>query len=389
MRPASTASRALAARTYLLRAPRRVIPVALVQALVTALLVAVITPLNVFDSAVEVYIEPLRYMTIVTPQMRNDFDEALTAQLDANPHQESRTPAKMLWIDTPSIIGELSSPVLAMSVEAREALMDRVGLRLVRGKLPTERSPGAALHEDVLRARGMDIGDPFGRMVDPNDMTPGYFEVVGVLAGGPRLGLVDLGYASIPDFVLARRPGFQVIYAADADKAASDAYLRGCRDEKDRPVFRVVDEQWARKESATQLKNLPLIVGFITGAVAVIVALVTSLLNVITFQSRTDEFALYLAVGHPRRRLVRKLAVETTATALLGWLGGLVLGIATVTLYDRLFLDPKAIEMQVLDAQPLLFSLMVPVLSTLVSASVLAIRLHRMDPVSVIQRRGG
>ena len=184
------------------------------------------------------------------------------------------------------------------------------------------------------------------------------------------------------------RPAFQVIYAQDGRKAASDAYLRGCLDEQDRPLFRVVDEQWARKESATQLKNLPLIVGFITGAVAVIVALVTALLNVITFQSRLDEFALYLAVGHPRSRLVRKLAVETTATAIAGWLAGLGLGLATVAVYDRLFLDPKAIEMQVVDAQPFLFSLMVPVLSAVVSAAVLALRLHRMDPVSVIQRRG-
>ena len=378
----------LAARTYLLRNPRRVLPVALIQALVTALLVAVITPMNLFERTAETYIRPLEHFTIVTPQLKNTFDEELVARLDANPHMEKRLQAKMLWIDTPSILGELSSPLLALSTADQEELIERMGLRLDRGKLPSPGSPGATLHGDILRARGLQIGDEFGRIVNRDDHTPGRFEVVGVLEGGPRVGILDLGYASIPDFVLARQPAFQVIYGRDGEKAASDAYLRDAKNEAGNKVFRVVDEAWARALMRRNLKSLPLFVGFITGAVAVIVALVTSLLTVIAFQARTDEFALYLAVGHRRGRLVRKLFVETTVTALLGWGAGLALGVAVVATYDALVLAPKALVMDVIDPRPFLFSLMVPVLSALVSTVAVAVRLHRMDPVTVIQRRG-
>ena len=45
-------------------------------------------------------------LTIVTPQFRSDFDESLLAKLDGNPHLDRRTPAKMLWIDTPALVGE-------------------------------------------------------------------------------------------------------------------------------------------------------------------------------------------------------------------------------------------------------------------------------------------
>ena len=384
----STSARSLAARTYLLRSPRRVLPVALVQALVTALLVAVITPTNLFERTAETYIRPLEHFTIVTPQLTNVFDADLGARLDTNPHMEKRLQAKMLWITTPSILGELSSPLLALEPSDQEELMARMGLRLDRGHLPRPGSPGAALHGDILRARGIDIGAEFGRIVNRDDHTPGRFEVVGVLEGGPRVGILDLGYASIPDFVLARQPAFQVIYAREGEKTASDRYLRDVKNEAGNQVFRVVDEAWARALMRRNLKSLPLFIGFITGAVAVIVALVTSLLTVIAFQARTDEFALYLAVGHRRGRLVRKLFLETTATALMGWVVGLALGVAVVATYDALVLAPKALVMDVIDPRPFFWSLMVPVLSALVSTVAVALKLHRMDPVTVIQRRG-
>lgn len=383
-----TPARCLAARTFLLRSPRRVLPVALIHALVTALLVAVITPTNLFERTAETYIRPLEHFTIVTPQLKNTFDAELLARLDANPHMEKRLQAKMLWIDTPSILGELSSPLLALNTADQEELIERMGLRLDRGRLPSPGSPGATLHGDILRARGLEIGDEFGRIVNREDRTPGRFEVVGVLEGGPRVGILDFGYASIPDFVLARQPAFQVIYGREGAKVESDAFLRGASNEAGNKVFRVVDAAWARAIMHRNLKSLPLFVGFITGAVAVIVALVTSLLTVIAFQARTDEFALYLAVGHRRGRLVRKLFAETTATALLGWVAGLALGVAVVATYDALVLAPKALVMDVIDPRPFLFSLMVPVLSALVSTVAVAVKLHRMDPVAVIQRRG-
>ena len=145
---------------------------------------------------------------------------------------------------------------------------------------------------------------------------------------------------------------------------------------------------FVRARVEKSMENLPLLLGFISAAVAVIVALVTALLNLIHFQARADEFALYLAVGHRRSRLVRKLTVETCLTATLGWLLGLLMGVGVVALYTRLVFEPRGILVEVLDPDPLLYSVVVPVLSAIASAVGLAWRLGRMDPVAVIQRRG-
>ena len=133
---------------------------------------------------------------------------------------------------------------------------------------------------------------------------------------------------------------------------------------------------------------MPFIIGFITFSVALVVAFVIALLNVIAFQVRLDEFGMLLAIGHTRWRLVRKLAVEAAVVAAAGWVVGLAVGLLGVYIYDRVYLSPRGILVDVVDATPLLFSLMVPILSTLTAAVAIARRLHRMDPVAVIQRRG-
>ncbi len=383
---------ALSPWTYLLRNPRRIAPVFLIQVLVTALLVLIITPTNAFEATARANVKPLDGFTIVRPRVINGFDEELLRLLDANPQLRARVEAKMFWLRMPMIVGEGVAPMIALPQSFWAEFLDGVGSTLIDGEMPEPGSDGVVLHEAVVRAKGLKIGEAFGKLVDPQDMTPGRFTLVGVLGGEARIGLADHAYASEPLFVLARVPPFQVIYAKAGGKAASDAYLREARHEEafgeGEKAFDVIDAAYMDERIAGMLANLPLIIGFITLSVGIVVALVISLLNVIAFQVRVDEFGLYLAVGHRRARLVRKLAVETAAVAIAAWLAGLALGIGGVALYRDLWLEPRGILLTVVDPRPLLFSLSVPVLSTLTGAIALGRRLHRMDPVAVIQRRG-
>ena len=386
--PSAAPNRALSPWTYLLRNPRRIAPLFAIQALVTALLVLIITPTNAFRATAEANIRPLEIFTIVSPRLKRDFDDELLALIDRNPDLDQRVEAKMFWMRTPMIIGEDYAPLIALPEGVQQEFLRKMGLRLVDGQMPLPGSDGAVLHEDFLRAREMSIGDEFGQLVDPSDSTPGKFRVVGVLAGAARVGVVDFEYANQPYFVLARREPFQVIYARAGGKARSDTYLREVKYADGKRALRVVDETYVRDRIEQSLANVPAIVGFITFSVALVVALVIALLNVIAFQVRTDEFGLYLAIGHARRKLVVKLALETAAVAVASWITGLAVGVLGVWIYDTGWLQPRGIVMRVIDPQPLLFSLSVPVLSTLTGAVALARRLHRMDPVAVIQRRG-
>ena len=382
------ARRALSPWTFLRRNPRRVLPLFGIQALVSCLLVLIITPTNAFEATATAGLRPLEILTIVAPRVRSEFDEDLLARMDANPHQRDRMPAKMFWVRTPMIVGETATPILALPGTARDGFLERTGVRLVAGTLPEPGSDGVALHEAVVRSRGMTLGETFGQLVNPRDVLPGRFTLVGILAGESRLGLADFAYAENPLFVLARRRPFQVVFAKPGQKDASDAFLHAVEQEDGEAAYRVIDDDFMQAQIDAALRNLPAIIGFITFSVAFVVAFVVALLNVIAFQVRTDEFGMFLAIGHPRWLLVRKLAIEAALVALVAWLVGLAAGWLGVWAYDRFYLAPRGILMHVFDVRPLLFSLTVPLLSTLTAAVALARRLHRMDPVAVIQRRG-
>lgn len=374
---------------YLRRQPRRVLPVLAIQALVAALLVTILTPTNAFRATSESWASTLDRVTIVSPLRSAEFDQELLARLDGNEAQAERYEAKLFWFEMPMIVGQGFAPLVAVPEAHREELLQRLGLRLVEGTLPKEGSAECALHSSLLAGRKLAIGSAFGRLENPTDTTPGRFVVSGRLEGDSRLGIVDHAYASFAGSVLTRTPPFQLVYAAPGRKAESDAALRALADEDGRALLHVVDAKYVRTRIDDDLANLPLILGFITGSVAIVVALVTALLVLVSFQTRVDEFALHLAIGHPRRTLLTKLGVETALVAGMGWALGLALGTATVLLYRSAVLEPKGIVMIVPDPLPVGLSLLVPVAGTLVAVATLARRLARMDPVLVLQRRGG
>ncbi len=380
--------RTLSPWTYLVRNPRRILPVFGIQLLVTCLMVAIVTATNAFEATGETYVKPLEVFTMVAPRSRVSFDEELQELLDANPALEQRVPAKSLAMRTPMIVGEGRAPVIALPSDFQRGFLERVGCRITKGELPAAGSDGAVVHASVLRARGMSMGDVFGQNVSEDDAILGRFTVVGVLEGPSRVGVVDYEHAAKSQSVLARLPPFELIYAVPGRKAESDAYLRNAVDYTGKRAFRTFDEAFFRTRLDRSMENLPLLIGFITGAIAIVVAFVTALLNVIAFQVREDEFGLYLAIGHKRGALVRKLAFEAGLVAFAGWLLGLALGVLVVWLYKVWALDPKGIVVWVFDPRPFWFSLSVPVLSAAVSALALARRLRRMDPVAIIQRRG-
>lgn len=378
---------ALRAARFLTRNPRRVLPAIVVQALVTALVLAVVTPLTGFEATVEANLRPLSVYTAVTPMSRNDFDDALATLLDADPGLERRVPAKALWMRTPMVVGESYTMLVALQGAEQADFLRRVGNRLVEGRLPERGTDGAAIHADVARARHLRLGDAFGRLVDLEDATPGKFTVVGIVDGPARVGLVDFDYAAIPTFVLSRIESFQVVYARPGRKADSDAYLNAAKDADGKPAFRVWDEAFWRKRTEKMLENLPTILNAVVGSISIIVALVVVLLNLIAFQARSDEFALLLAVGITRRRLVGKILAESGLCAVAALALGLGLGFTFLALWDAWVLRPKAILIEFFAPYPIVLAAVLPLVAALASGAILAWRLRRMDPVAILQRR--
>jgi hypothetical protein len=364
-----------------------VLPAVAVQALVTALVLTVVVPLTGWEATADAHLRPLKAYSSVLPLTRQTFDEVLTPVLDANPALDRHVPARALWIQTPGIVGNLSTAMIALDHDDQEDYVRRVEARLVEGRLPERGTDGVAVHEDVARARGFHLGSRFGRLVDPADSTPGAFTVVGILAGPGRVNLFDLDHASKPGTVLARADPIRLVYAKPGRKAESDAYLADATIPGGDKAFRLFDEAYFRREIESDRKNLSAILDVVVGAVTVVVALVTVLFHLIAFQARADEFALLLAVGRTRARLAGKVAAETAIASAAAWALGLALGWACLAIYRDRVLAPRAILVDLAHPYAVALATALPAVAAAASAAVLALRLRRIDPVAVIQRR--
>lgn len=372
---------------YLRRRWRRVLPAGFVIALATALLVTVLTPTNAFRETAAADIKPLEVFTVVAPARRPTFDDSLGAWIARAPGLERVVPVRALWVRHPMIVGDAYCALLLADEREIPALVRRVGMRLAEGVFPDAAHPGVVLHRDVALARGLGIGQRFGSLADPDDSTPGSYEVVGLLEGPGRIAFGVTGGGLLEQFVLARVLSYRLVLSRPGTKSASDAYLRALRDGEG-PALQVTDQQALQERMRKALENLPLFIGFVSLASALVSALVVALLQLVLFQARAEEHAILLVLGHRPGRLVMRAVRECAGVAVVAWLLGLGCSLLILELHLRLNLAPHGLAMRVFDPQPVWASLLVPVVAVVVAGFVLARQLHRMDPVEVVQRRG-
>lgn len=371
---------------YLRRRFSRVAPIGVAIALVTALLVCVITPTNTFDATTRANVAALHTFTVIAPARQAQLDRAWNERLERDPSIETLIPVRALWVRYPMVIGEAYCPLLLAEATRVRELAERAGLRLVAGRYPDEEHPGVVLQEGVARARKLAVGSRFGTWVDPDDTTPGAYVVQGLLGGDARLAAGTMGTGLFQDYLVARAPSFTLLYPRPGAKASMDSMLHNARAGGE-PAFQVIDEVYMNDRARKALANVPVLVNFTALSSAIVVALIVVLLSLVAFQARQEEFALQIAIGQRRSRLMLGLAAESGALALGAWLIGLVLGWLVLYVYDALVFEPRGFLIRLLDARPLLASASLPIFSALSSVAALAVRLYHMDPVAILQRR--
>jgi|KBSSwiStaDraftv2_1062776.scaffolds.fasta_scaffold16452_3 hypothetical protein len=370
---------------YLRRRFTRVAPIAIAIALVTMLLVCVITPTNTFDETTRANVAGLRAFTVIAPARQAELDHSWKGRLEHDPSIEALVPVRALWVRHPMVIGEAYCPLLLADAARVREIAERAGLRLVAGRYPDDDHPGVALHEDVARARKLSVGRRFGTWVDPDDTTPGAYIVQGLLGGDARLAVGTTGTGLFQSFLSARAPAYLLLYPRPGAKARMDAMLRDARVGGE-PAFQVIDEAYMNERARKALANVPVLVNFTALATSIVVALVVALLAVVGFQARQEEFALRLAIGQRRSHLLLELALESGVLALSSWMIGIVVGWLVLYAYDVLVFEPRGFLVRLLDARPLVASSMLPLVSVLASVTALGARLYRMDPVAILQR---
>lgn len=374
----------------------------LLTALIALSTLGVCVMVRLLDSTTEQYQATESYLTRLSLvyARSGSFEPGVVSRIETHPDVARTIPAKSLWVTVP-MFGEFPSdyPLFGISEADLPVLMDSCDLRLKEGRLLQPRNSELMLSENLAKSLGLRIGDPVSRSIDKYtfDSIPTTMVLVGILEHDPstprRTGLeaspsskVLVGLASYEYLdsheAYGKLPVELLVLARTGRRPAVEQFLET---EIASPRTDVWTHQRVAESIAKALTMFHLIFGVVDVLVAVVIALVVAAINRIAMIQRIQDLGLLHALGHGKHRLIRRLALEMGAVAVLGWLAGLALS-WLVFWWMRENLYTSAAKLNLANLTPVWFTVPIP-LAAVVAATLGTLRtMARLDAVAIIDR---
>jgi ABC-type lipoprotein release transport system permease subunit len=331
------------------------------------------------------------------------LDAGTVAQIRAQPDVAAVVPENGLIVNFPSWGGLHSRPVLGVTGDDLELVIKTCDLRLKEGRLIEPRAAEVVLSEEIVRALGLQIGDVIGHEID-EDLYPTItteLTLVGVLESGPsttfgtgsseaepeiQAGFVSYEYLAgheayqprLFNLLIIPRPGRRVAANEFAETliegsgGAASVRLK---------TFESEAQRWLQVGKVVRAMHVLADI-----VVAVSAALAVGMVNQIAIARRLPELGLLHAVGHEKRRLVRRLVIETGVIVGVAWGIGLLLSVAFSVLLNATSLAAGGAAIDLSSPVPFLFTLPIPVaVVSWVGVSVRRV-LNQLDTVAIVER---
>jgi hypothetical protein len=375
---------ALSPWTYGRRNVRKILPMVIILTFVVMLVVVILSTLGGLRDSMLVYTREFDEWTLAFPKKDTRLPKDLLAEIAAQPSVERLIDSRNCFVKVKTLIGPMPFNIRACRKDEMTLLMDRTNATVKEGRLPETGTNEVALHENLMRANDWALGREFGVDVDEEDWMVGRFKVVGVLTGPTPLGICSFEYLNNPlQYAFAAKLWERVIIVAKPGRIAElNAWLRTKKD------LKAYDKARAVSDVTQGFDRIILVFRFISILLIIVVSFVVGLLNSIFFAQRIDEFAILLAIGHPQRRLFRMVTGETAALMAFSWALGVALAFGVFQAFRLLVLLPRGIPVALWQPEPVLVSLVLPIVAQLFAGVTVIGRLRRLDPVTIIERRG-
>ena len=360
-------------------------PLAFVIVLSVFLIASVVTIVNSIDLTVLTIYNYTRAFTPVIPRSgRLRVPEDIQAKIRKTPGVDRTIETSGFFFNVNTVFGQLPFVCFAVGDEDRAYLMKRAGDSLAEGHMPTPGLPEAVISEGLARNKKLHIG---GYVADPNEsdnimISPVKVKLVGVLKGPTWMAFTSKEFA---DNALPYVPRSVLVTAKDVpDQLRFGDNLYNTLDRKRVQIFsfnKLVDQL------RTSLASMYLIMHLVNGTVIFVVALMAGMLSNIYFTQRISEFAVLAAIGLRRSTLVWHAVSETAILTSLGWVLGVLVNWGLLSLMQGSLFEPRGMLINPRDPYAVLNTLPIPVFITLFAVLTISIRLAKLDPVTIIERR--
>ncbi len=366
--------------------------------LVASLTLGLYSMAHILNTGIENAYYPHHYLTrmsrISATGETGSSVAAIAGGIRPHPDIDHTIPENGLSVIVPQPGGPSPFPLLGVTEVDLPLVMTACDLRLKDGRLTDPRAGEIILSEELARALDLRIGDPVSYEIDesayPGIMTE--LTLVGILESIPdaepqvRVGFVPYEYLDSHELYQPRLPGLLIIPGEGSRKSVND-YLEPLVQENGGATSVRLETFERASEHIQHLRPVQVaIYGSVDVLVTVAIALVVGMINRIAITQRLPEFGLLQAVGYQKWGLVRRLVLEVTTTACVGWGVGLVGAHVSLILLKNTYWAAHGWVMNVANPIPFLLTLPIPLVVVVwVYVSVNRL-LNRLDAIAIIER---
>lgn len=329
-----------------------------------------------------------KFSVVIPESLEDGPDPAVVAQLRANPDVTRVIPASAIWITVPGLMagGGSGFELWGLMEQDIPYILERCGAALKQGRMLEPRTNGLLLSDKVAANLGLKVGDTIHDSVDSDlyGSVVAPLQVVGILEGDVRLGIVSLEFLNNHERYGRFGNRFLVVPQQDRD-AAVDDFLRGEIQTTRTDVLTL--QKFNEQVMNEYLQGLLIMVPGIA-VVVIVFALVIVVVNWIALSRRWPELGIAHAIGLSRKWLVRRLTAETAALASVGWALGIGLSCLILYILKMTFFTPRGYDLTIVQLS--VIGLTLPVPTAVSGFTFISVRriLSRLDPVAIIERGG-
>lgn len=384
--------------TYYRRNLARTLPVGGAIAISVFLVASIVTLLNSVDESILTHYGFFRSFTVLTGQFDQDIPQNLRHKVLATPHVSHSIDTIPYFIVLSTVFGEMPVPVYGVEPGKMEEIARLCGNHLAEGKWPQVNEPEVVMSRTWAANKGAKLGDMIEMKHDRLPTVAAKQKLVGILDGGENLALTDRSYVVLElsqvsqlavrtsYLYIPKDPSQRVAMSNDMDQLLKQPEKHGLRKQEVEAVQLFSFEKLVaelRKSLGFLYTFLAVADGLVIGAVA----LLSGFLANIYFEQRLAEFGLLSALGFRRERLAKRLVIESGSLVIAGWLGGLLLTWCVFRGLDAWYMTPHGLILSHLNQSALLYTLPAPVIVGIASLGTVLLRLYRLDPIEIMERR--
>jgi ABC-type antimicrobial peptide transport system permease subunit len=385
----SSSARPLSSLIFYLRHRRRGVLMILSTALMVLAIAFPVFLLSAMMSAMGPHTEYLQHVSVVSP-VHAELDAGVVGQIKSHPTVAHIIPAirlGMQMILPPG--GGTDVNIYGVSEADLPTLLESYGLHVQEGRLPRPRSNEIVLSAAIAVNRDLHVGDVIGGEMANGDTfvvddLPTEMVVAGILSPDrPWIGFASYEYLHSHELTSTRSPRLLII-PRQGQKQTLDSWLEGSVASTQ---AQVITHAMMEREYREMMTASVFTFATLEYMIAAVAAIALATLNHIFFTQRREEFGILNAIGRSRRWLVLRTMKETGSVAGIAWVVGAVLcGIGLLAVQSLVY-GPRGLTVDFFSLSPWLLTLPLPLTVVVASAGVVAWMLHRLDPVSVIERR--